>query len=864
MRIITFLLFSLLVGSCALFQKKDHSSDRIYTSLPTVEVHGNENTEYRAAKTKKFKLIHTKLWVDFDWSKQRMNGKAELSLHPYFYESSVLDLDAKGFDIHSVERKDSLGLQKLKYTYDSLQLHIQLGKTYTNKDTCVLIIQYTSKPEEFKAGGSEAIESDKGLYFINADGSENKPKQIWTQGETEASSRWFPTLDAPNQKMTQELWITVDKKYMTLSNGVLQYSSENEDGTRTDYWKQDKPHAPYLAMMAVGEFSVIKDEWTKKSGQIIPVHYIVEKEYEPFAQQIFGNTPEMLTFFSNKTGVEFPWDKYDQIVVRDYVSGAMENTTAVIFGEFMQQTDREMLDQSFESIIAHELFHHWFGDLVTSESWSNLPLNESFANYSEYLWDEYKYGLDEAGYNQNNNWNQYLSESKNKQVPLIRYQYRAQEDMFDRHSYEKGGCILHMLRKYVGDDAFFKSLHYYLTQNAYQSAEIDHLRLAFEQVTGEDLHWFFNQWFFQPGHPNLKISYAYDSLKKTQYIYTEQSYSLAGQSLIYKIPVTIDLYTKDRVLTKNITLKNERDTFLIEVSQKPDFVNFDATKSIAATKNETKSAQEWMAQYHRAPLFLDRQEALINLVANHKEEEYAPVVLACLEDKHWNLRQTALVILERVQKEKIAQKAITKIILNDSKSEVRYTAISILHELYLDSISIDFYKSLLDDPSYLVVSEAMNTIYAKNKEQGVETAKMYESEKNETIEQTVLHIYALEGVEGKNDLFLSKIKSSEGYEKASYIMNYQKYILHEKVLEKYFDQGISLFEQEILGNDENQIKLYSIVALKASKVQLEKLISKKTASEIVYKEKLEKLNSLLANLRNTVQDEELKLYLSDQ
>ena len=399
---------------------------------------------YQAAETQLTDLIHTKLRVSFDWQKQQLIGEATLTCKPYFYPQSSLVLDAKGFEIQSVELEDG---GPLKYTYDGKKLNITLDKTYSRTQEYKVLINYIAKPNELEAGGSEAITSDKGLYFINPLGEEkDKPRQIWTQGETEASSAWFPTIDAPNQRMTQEIYITIEDNFKTLSNGSLIYSRQRPNGMRTDYWKQELPHAPYLAMMAIGEFAVVKDSWKNKD-----VTYYVEPKYKNSAKGIFGNTPEMLSFFSKKLGVEYPWDKYAQVVVRDYVSGAMENTSASLFGEFVQLSNRELLDHSMDEIIAHELFHQWFGDLVTTESWSNLPLNESFATYGEYLWFEHKLGRDEADMGLVNDLVNYLSEAQRKRVPLIRYHYENQEDMFDRHSYQKGGRVLHMLRHYVGE-----------------------------------------------------------------------------------------------------------------------------------------------------------------------------------------------------------------------------------------------------------------------------------------------------------------------------------------------------------------------------------------------------------------------------
>ena len=296
-------------------------------------------------------------------------------------------------------------------------LDIKLDKTYKGGENYTIYIDYTSKPNEYTGKGSAAITDAKGLYFINPKGEEkDKPTQIWTQGETEATSVWCPTIDKPNQKTTQEISMTVPDKYVTLSNGKLAAQKKNADGTRTDTWKMDQPHAPYLFFMGVGDYAVVKDSYKGKE-----VSYYVEKEYAPVARKIFGNTPEMMAFFSKVLGVEYPWVKYAQMTARDYVSGAMENTTATLHQESAQQDARELIDgNSWESTIAHELFHQWFGDLVTTESWSNLTLNESFANYSETLWDEYKYGKD-AGDAQNYNDMQGYLQSQSDKKDLVRF-----------------------------------------------------------------------------------------------------------------------------------------------------------------------------------------------------------------------------------------------------------------------------------------------------------------------------------------------------------------------------------------------------------------------------------------------------------
>jgi aminopeptidase N len=434
---------SITLSACGLFKKTSGSPDEeiAVINLDTVQAIAEppQPIQYRASDTRVNDLLHTKLDVSFDWSKQYLYGKATITVKPYFYSTSTLTLDARGMEIKEIAlvkteqapaavKKGTKGKaepvasvvttkQALQYKYEDELITIELGREYKNNEEYTIFIDYISKPNELKKkGGSAAITDDKGLYFINPEGKEkNKPMQIWTQGETQSSSVWYPTIDRPNERQTQEIYMTVDKKYVTLSNGELAFSTDNGDGTRTDYWKSELPFAPYLSMMAVGEFALVKDaKWRGKE-----VNYYVEKEYEPYAKAIFGNTAEMLEFYSAKLGVEYPWNKYSQVVVRDYVSGAMENVSATLHGEFLNRTDREMLDSDNEDVIAHELFHQWFGDLVTCESWSNLPLNESFATYGEYLWIEYKYGRDAADLHSAESRAGYLAESSRKQVSLI-------------------------------------------------------------------------------------------------------------------------------------------------------------------------------------------------------------------------------------------------------------------------------------------------------------------------------------------------------------------------------------------------------------------------------------------------------------
>jgi aminopeptidase N len=554
-----------------------------------------------------------------------------------------------------------------------------------------------------KTSGSAAITEAKGLYFINPNGKEkNKPTQIWTQGETEATSVWCPTIDKPNQKTTQEIAMTVPAKWVTLSNGILVKQQTNPDGTRTDSWKMDQPHAPYLFFMGAGEFSIIKETWRGKE-----VSYYVEKEYAPVARKIFGMTPEMMTFFSKITGVDYPWQKYAQIVCRDFVSGAMENTTSTLHQESAQQDARQLTDDNiWEGTIAHELFHHWFGDYVTAESWSNLTINESFANYSEALWDEYKYGKDKGDATNFSDMQKYLqSESQNKN--LVRFYYKDKEDMFDNVSYNKGGCILHMLRNYVGDSAFFKSLQLFLTSNKFKPAEAHQLRIAFEEITGKDLNWFFKQWYYGSGHPNLDIQYSYDSTARKAKVLVKQ---LQKEQLFYH-PVYIDLYFGNKRDRRQVWINNSVDSFFFDAAVKPDLINFDGEKILICTKKENKTIEQYFHQYNHAGNYVDRREA-IDFVLKKQDHKLAPdFIKAALQDRYTGLKRYLVNRLDLKKKKvaEIAEPALINIIKNEQDRLIKAAAIEKLQSLKKPELK-DIFLQYVTDSSYTLSGTALNAV----------------------------------------------------------------------------------------------------------------------------------------------------------
>lgn len=717
---------------------------------------------FRATHTKINNVVHTKLDVRFDFSKSYLYGKEWLTLRPHFYPTDSVTLDAKGMEFKEVALVNaSKAKVPVKYSYDGMELRIKLDKVYSSKDAYTLYFDYISKPDELKAEGSAAITDAKGLYFINPRGEEKgKPTQIWTQGETESNSAWMVTIDKPNQKTTQELSMTVPDKYVTLSNGLLVSQKKNTDGTRTDTWKLDLPHAPYLFFMGVGEYSVIKDSPYKGKE----VSYYVEKEQAPYAKKVFGNTPEMMKFFSDKLGIDFPWPKYAQIVSRDYVSGAMENTTATIHQESAYQNSRELVDgNSWEETIAHELFHQWFGDLVTTESWSQLTVNESFANYSEYLWDEYKYGKDFADAHHIDDMRGYLM-SGSEQKDLVRYHYANKEDMFDAVSYNKGGRILHMLRHIVGDDAFFKSLNNYLSTNKFKTGEADQLRLAFEEVTGRDMNWFFNQWYYGNGHPKLKINYNFDVPGKAT-VTIEQTQK-SGK--VFKLPIAIDVYEAGNRKRYDVWVENKIDSFTFNVNGKPELINVDAEKYLLAEKTDNKPEEMYVAQWKYARNYADRMEAI-----DFFAKKNMPELANGLRDKFHRLRVNTIrkLATSPYKNDKVVLSDMEEIAQKDRHSRVRAAAIDFLVKNG-DAKYKYIYDKAINDSSYTVAGSALKGLTALDPDNAYSLARKYSNDAKGSLGEVVTDILISKGTEADFDYI------ADAYDKAP--LSQEKLAMNDK------------------------------------------------------------------------------------
>jgi len=689
--------------------------------IKTEQVDSSWKQTYRAVATKTNNLKHTKLVASFNYEKSQMNGEVWLKLQPHFYPTKTLVLDAKAMDIKEVALMNGAAKTKLSYTYDSLQLQIDLDKTYTAKESYTIYIKYIARPNESKGQGSEAIRDAKGMYFINPLGTDKeKPTQIWTQGETEASSVWIPTIDQTNQKTTQEFYLTVPSKYVSLSNGLLVKQTDLKNGFREDVWKMDLPHSPYLFFIGIGDYAVVKDSYKGKE-----VSYYIEKAYEKVARKIYGNTPQMIAFFESKLGVPYPWSKYAQISGRDYVSGAMENTTATLHSDAVQQDARELIDgNNWESTIAHELFHQWFGDLVTAESWSNITVNESFADYSQTLWFEHSQGKDAGAFENFTGLRSYLNSPSDAEKNLVRFFYKDKEDVFDLVSYQKGGRILNMLRHLVGDDAFFASLNKYLTDNKFSNGSAIKLKLAFEAVTGKDLNWFFNQWYFGSGHPYVRIGQKYLADQQKVLVTIQQTQT---QNKLFTLPVGIDVYVNGNRNHYEVWSKNKVDSFYFPAAVAPDNVNVDNDKILLWAKDESKPIEQYAYQMKHARNFMDRFEAANEAATNLKNPAAKTIIEAAIKDTFHVIRSIALNSYNPSAIEAAMETKIIQIAQTDKVSTVREDAINVLSKIN-KPIFTPLYEKWVNDASYTVAGAALAALEIVDSTKAIAIAKQFSTQ----------------------------------------------------------------------------------------------------------------------------------------
>jgi aminopeptidase N len=506
---------------------------------------------------------HLALDLSLDFKHKAVQGKASLSIRREGPLDHVLVLDAVGFAITKVLLVVGSSESEPEFEYDGEQLRVPIPKSAKRAN---VVIHYSAKPR-------------RGLYFLAPDKQvSQRPVQVWSQCQDEDARHWFPCQDKPHVKMTTEVQVEVPHGFVALSNGHL-VSSETPKAARSVWryhFRLEQPHPSYLMTLVVGQFAVLEDEAVTLSGRVapVPVSYYVPKGREADGWRAFADTPKMIRLFSELTGVPYPWDSYAQVVVSDFIFGGMENTTATTMYEHILLDERAALDITSNDLVAHELAHQWFGDYLTCRDWSHAWLNEGFATFFEHIEREHRLGRDEYEYGIAGDVETYLGEAQSRyERPIVCRDYQEPIDLFDRHLYEKGGLVLHQLRRELGDEVFWSGVKSYLTTHAGGIVETTDLVRAFEKVSGRSLERFFDQWVYRPGHPVLKIKVSYEDRVLVVHLKQNQK---TEETAVFSLPLSIRVVHADKQVTLHERcVESASDTLVVACDARPLWIEVD-------------------------------------------------------------------------------------------------------------------------------------------------------------------------------------------------------------------------------------------------------------------------------------------------
>ena len=574
------------------------------------------------ARSRDYDLQHSKIALRFDLDQKRVLGEVTHWLSILRGGSTKVFFDSVGLTIQSV----TLNRAAIKFETSADKLIVPLPAAAKAGDKFEIAIRYEGKPA-------------KGMYFILPDKDyPDRPRQIWTQGESEDTRYYLPTYDYPNDRLTTETILTVPASWITVSNGKLMNVSEDGKGLKTWYWKESVPSSTYLITVVAGEFDEITDTWHG-----IPVTYYAPKGRGDRLPLNYGRTPAMMELFSKKFGVDYPWEKYAQVMVDDFVAGGMENSSATT-NNSSSLVHPKLAPEYFtgeDDLISHELGHQWFGDLVTCKDWGDIWLNEGFATFLEALWTEAHYGKDQADYERWNNAREWFESNSLWNKPIVRHDFDDSSE-FDGNAYNKAGWVLYMLRQQIGEDAFYRGLKYYLDVNRGKSVVTADLAKAIEESAHVNVDQFFSQWLYGAGAPKFDLSYTYDGEKHQVMLTVTQIQKVEGRVGLFRVPVEVAITTGSGPKLYNFTVSKDKQTFPLSAESAPLMVLFDKGGHILKSAEFHKERKEWLYQVKNATDLADRADAVVALGKMKNDDEVVAVLGDILRnDKAWGVRATA-------------------------------------------------------------------------------------------------------------------------------------------------------------------------------------------------------------------------------
>ena len=648
-----------------------------------------EHVEPKWPRDRVADIRHIKIEIALDFDSKSISGTATHRVGAIIDGVNRLEFDAAEMTISEVRA----GGTAVGFDHDDGRLKVTLARALKAGDEIEIAIDYSARPR-------------RGLYFVGPDDAyPEKPVQAWTQGEDEDSRYWFPCYDYPNDRATSEVIATVPEKFTAISNGeLIEVKVDAKRGVRIFHYRHDVAHSAYLITLAAGEFAEIRDNAGK-----VPVLYYVQPGREDDARRAFGNTPRMIEFFARRIGVPYPYARYTQVAVADFIFGGMENTTATTQTADTLHDERAHLDFSSDPLVAHELAHQWWGDLLTCRDWAHAWLNEGFATYFEAMWCEEDKGADEFAWNIRQDRQNYLEEDAHHyRRPIVCNRYRAPIELFDRHLYEKGSLVLHMLRRVAGDDLFFRSLNLYCTRHREQNVITQNLQQAFEDATGRNLDWFFDQWVYKEGHPEIDVSSAFDDKQKLASVTVKQTHKTSDATVgAFRFPVTIALMDAEgREVRHRVEVKDREQVFHFPSEKAPKAVRFDPEFDVLKTLKHKRGREALETVLRYAPEAIARAEAARELGKEGSPQAVAALRTALLNDSFWGVRADSAGALGTIRTSE-ARAALLEAV-NVEHPKARRAVMRALGEFRADADAASALAGVIEkgDRSYFVEAEA--------------------------------------------------------------------------------------------------------------------------------------------------------------
>ncbi|MFQ5664274.1 MAG: M1 family aminopeptidase [Terriglobia bacterium] len=529
------------------------------------------------ARSRTYDLKHVKVELGVNWDKREIAGTATLTLAPINDGLLSVEVDAVEMSIEEVRLE---GGPRLDFSHDGQRLTIVLDHAYASGENLRLAIRYRARPR-------------KGLYFTGPDEAyPDKRREIWTQGESQDTRYWVPLYDFPNDKATSELVVRVPADMLAISNGRLVEVGEDpaQPGTKTYHWREEVPHSTYLISLIVGRFDHHSEQ---RDG--LPVDYYVPPGTAPASvERSFAQTPAMIRFFGDTIGVPYPYEKYAQTTVQGALFGGMENVSASTLYADTLHDEAAAPNWTSEGLVAHELVHQWWGDLLTCRDWSHIWLNEGFATFFTNLWFEQRYGREEYDYRRWQNAERYFCEDNRSyrpsclndqdyRRPIVWGVYVHEMDLFDAHSYPKGALVLDMLRSVLGPALFQKAIRHYGKKFARQAVTTEDFRQAIAEATGQELGWFFEEWLYRAGHPEFSVRWEWDAETHLVHLVVEQKQERTEMTPLFRLPVEVEFTTGQGAQTFRLQVAHPRDDFYFPLPERPTRVRFDPDQRILKT-----------------------------------------------------------------------------------------------------------------------------------------------------------------------------------------------------------------------------------------------------------------------------------------